>query len=101
MYGKQFYVKKDKLVNQNQTRVPNAPLTYRQGGNFRVILKFYRGCENNVLFFFGNVNWEYIFGKIDWTEKYFFFNYGKNDSEIKFMNDMWTFEGKILKKPQS
>ena len=39
-YGKQFYVKKDKLVNQNQTWIPNAPQTFRQGGNFRVILKF-------------------------------------------------------------
>ena len=34
-YGKLFCVKKDKLVNQNQTGVPNAPLTYGEEGMCR------------------------------------------------------------------
>ena len=40
--------------------------------------------------------------KIAWTtEKALFFNDGKNDSETKFTNDMWTFPGMILKKKQN
>ena len=69
-----------------------------------VMLNFYRGLEENVLFSLAMSIEDIILEKIDWTTEkllFFFSIVGKNDSEIKFTNHMWTFPGINIKKPQN
>ena len=96
MYGKQFYVKKQTRQSKSDPgpqRTTILPTRREFAGN----PKFLHHVDAKITYFFpGRRQLRiYILEKlIEQLKKLGFFNDGKNDFEIKFM-DMWTFSGII------
>ena len=57
--------------------------------------------QRKVAYFFPRVGQLRIYfceNRLNWKSGFFFQRWEKNDSEIKWMNDMWTFPGIKWKK---